>query len=252
MKFLKFHVILSYFYFQITPMKQKLIIALSLTVAISTLSHSLLAQSAAAPTTVAASQNSCTPWSVIMEQDILWRKRVWRDVPVTDKKQKALVASSNKDLSLTDVLLQEAKNGNITLYSAVNDRFTTTLSYTDLTAYINQLPLIRSVQDPTGNTYHECLSSELLNQAIVKFKIKEDWLSVKDSKKITVRILGIAPVVLVTNTDGATSEQPLFWAYYPDNRAILSQYTVPTQNISWDAFFENRKFSSEITKMVER
>ena len=221
-------------------------------VSVFTVSYSVQAQSATTPTTAAASQNSYTPWSTIKESDILWRKRIWRDVPVTDKKQTALVASSNKDLSLTDVLLREAKNGKITLYSPVNDRFTTTLSYADLIAYINQLPLIRSVQGPTGNTYHECLSSELLNQAIVKFKIKEDWLSVKDSKKITVRILGIAPVVMVTNTDGTTSEQPLFWAYYPDNRAILSQFTVPIQNISWDAFFENRKFSSEITKMVER
>ncbi len=232
-------------------MKQKLLAPFLVIIASSALSHSVHAQSATAPTNAAAPQNSYTPWSPIKEQDILWRKRIWRDVPVTDKKQTALVAGDNKDLSLTDVLLHEAKNGNITLYSPVNDRFTTTLSYSDLTANINQLPLTHTVKDPSGNTYHECLTADQLNQAIVRFKIKEDWLSVKDSKKITVRILGIAPVVLVTNTDGTTTEQPLFWAYYPDNRAILSQYTVPTQNISWDSFFENRKFSSEITKMVE-
>ncbi len=226
-------------------MKHKLTVALSLIVAISAQSPSVYAQS------LAASQNSYTPWPKIMEQDILWRKRIWRDVPVTDKKQTALVAGNNKDLSLTDVLLQEAKNGNITLYSPVNDRFTTTLSYTDLITSINQLPLTRTVEDASGDTYHECVSTDRFNVAIVKFKIKEDWLSVKDSKKVTVRILGIAPVVLIAKTDGTTTEQPLFWAYYPYNRAILSQYKVPTQNISWDSFFENRAFSSEITKMVE-
>jgi hypothetical protein len=100
--------------------------------------------------------------------------------------------------------MNEAKNGNITLYSAVNDRFTTKLSYADLTANINQLPLTRTVKDPFGSTYHECISAELLNKAIVKFKIKEDWLQTKDSKKVIVRILGIAPVVLITNTNGTT------------------------------------------------
>ncbi len=226
-------------------MKQKLIIALSLILVISLQSPSVYAQSLAAP------QNSYTPWPKIMEQDILWRKRIWRDVPVTDKKLTALIAGNNKDLSLFDVLIREAKNGNITLYSPVNDRFTTTLSYTDWITSINQLPLTRTVVEASGNTYHECLSTDRINDAIVKFKIKEDWLSVKDSKKVTVRILGIAPVVLIANTDGTTTEQPLFWAYYPDNRAMLCQYKVPTQNISWDSFFENRAFSSEITKMVE-
>lgn len=232
-------------------MKKKLIAAATLIVSFSSISNSVQAQSAAPLSTTASYQTTSTPWPKIMEQDILWRKRVWRDVPVSDKKQTALVQSSNDALSLTDVLMQEAKNGNITLYSPVNDRFTTTLSYPDLTDYINQLPLIRTITDPSGNTYNECLSAERINDAIVKFKVKEDWLIIKDSKKVTVRILGIAPVVLMANTDGTTSEQVLFWAYYPDNRAVLNQYKVPSKDNSWDAFFENREFSSEITKMKE-
>lgn len=232
-------------------MNKRQLASFLLIMASSALSHSVQAQSAAAHTTVDASQNNYTPWSTIKESDILWRKRIWRDVPVTDKKQTALINSSHDALSFTDVLMNEAKNGNIILYSAVNDRFTTTLSYPDLTANINQLPLTRTVVDPSGNTYHECISTGLLNHAIVKFKIKEDWLSVKDSKKVTVRILGIAPVVLVANTDGTTTEQPLFWVYYPDNRAILNQYTVPRQKISWDNFIESRAYSSEITQMKE-
>jgi gliding motility associated protien GldN len=227
-------------------MKLKQLAPCLLIMASTALSPSLQAQS-----TVTSPKNNYTPWSPIKEKDIMWRKRVWRDVPVTDKKQTALITSTDDALSLTDVLMNEAKNGNITLYSAVNDRFTTKLSYADLTANINQLPLTRTVKDPFGSTYHECISAELLNKAIVKFKIKEDWLQTKDSKKVIVRILGIAPVVLITNTNGTTLEQPLFWAYYPDNRAILSQHTVPSQNLSWDSFFENRKFSSEITRMVE-
>jgi hypothetical protein len=227
-------------------MKLKQLAPFLLIMASTALSHGVKAQA-----TVTSPKNNYTPWSPIKEKDIMWRKRVWRDVPVTDKKQTALITSTDDALSLTDVLMNEAKNGNITLYSAVNDRFTTKLSYADLTANINQLPLTRTVKDPFGSTYHECISAELLNKAIVKFKIKEDWLQTKDSKKVIVRILGIAPVVLITNTNVNTLEQPLFWAYYPDNRAILSQHTVPSQNLSWDSFFENRKFSSEITRMAE-
>lgn len=232
-------------------MKCSFLSAAFLFVSVLTMSHSAQAQSVSA-TSATATQKDLAPLPKIMEKDILWHKRIWRNVPVTDKKQTALVIGNNKDLSLTDVLLQEAKNGNITLYSAADDRFTTTISYNELTAFISQLPLTRTNTDQaTGSTYHECLSTEHLNEAIVKFIVKEDWLSLKEDKKVTVRMLGIAPVVLIANNDGTITEQPLFWAYYPDNRVILNQYTVPGQKISWDTFFESRKFSGEITQMKE-
>jgi len=232
-------------------MKCSFLSAAFLFVSVVTMSHSAQAQSVSA-TSATATQKDFAPWPKIMEKDILWHKRIWRDVPVADKKQTALVNNSDNDFSLVDVLLKEAKSGNIKLYSSTTNDFSKETTFEEVKTFISQLPLARTItDDATGSTYHECLSSEHLNEAIVKFVVKEDWLSIKDDKKVTVRILGIAPVVFIANNDGTISEQTLFWAYYPDNRAILNQYTVPGQKISWDTFFESRKFSGEITQMKE-
>jgi gliding motility associated protien GldN len=177
------------------------------------------------------------PWERIMEKDILWKKRVWREVDCNDKKNVPFLkaAASDNGQGLMGVLATGIKSGRVKIYSADDDRFTTELTYEQLLTRLN-------IQ-----------SGDNLQPYAAKYIVKEDWMYVKDTKKIEVRILGLAPVAIVVNKDATKSEKPLFWIYYPDNREFLSQYSTPDAGIAatWDNYFEGHHFGSEIKKVVE-
>ena len=90
---------------------------------------------------------------------------------------------------------------------------------------------------------------------VEKFWIKEDVVFDKESSRMYVRILGIAPLRTIKNTDGSfRAVTPIFWVYYPDLRPTLARYEVynaknmGAQRMTWEELFESRMFSSYITK----
>jgi gliding motility associated protien GldN len=90
---------------------------------------------------------------------------------------------------------------------------------------------------------------------IVKFRLKEEWVFDKESSKMYVRILGIAPVKSFIDeaTGTVLGESPMFWVYYPDLRPVLALYEVYNgknfgAKMSWEELFESRYFTSYIIK----
>jgi len=168
------------------------------------------------------------PWEPIKEKDVLWKKRVWREID--SLQNNALVPQGNR---LINVLIEGINSGKIKAYSANDDRFSKELTKEEFSA-------ILASQSNIGN--------------VNKFSIKEDWIFVKDTGKMYVRILGIAPVQEIPAATGTTpTKQPLFWIYYPKSRDFLAQHQVQGIELSatynWDEFFESRKFSSKIVRV---
>ena len=68
------------------------------------------------------------------------------------------------------------------------------------------------------------------------------------------RILGIAPLKTVNNSDGSFRfVVPLFWVYYPDLRPMLAKFEAYNgknygARMSWEELFESRMFASRIIK----
>jgi gliding motility associated protien GldN len=112
------------------------------------------------------------------------------------------------------------------------------------------------VYDPV--TYEEEVKitrSEINPNDIKRYRVKEIWYFDKETSRMQVRILGIAPIKEYYDEDtGAFKyEAPLFWVYYPESREALSRYTVfnefnDASVITWYDLFEMRKFSSYIYK----
>ena len=62
---------------------------------------------------------------------------------------------------------------------------------------------------------------------IERFWIKEDWVFDKESSRMHVRILGIAPLLTIRNDDESfRAVTPIFWVYYPDLRPMLARFDV--------------------------
>ncbi len=171
------------------------------------------------------------PWPRIMENDIAWKKRVWRDIDARKPENRSFD-------KLTAVLVDGFFKGAYKAYSAATDRFNTELTKEQFISLLTP-------------------GSQGFNPAtITKFRIKEDWLYILSEDRLVVRMVGIAPVREVVGPDGKVTSQPVFWLYYPDTRNFLAQQKVVSKEkpyiLNWDNLMEGRHFKGDIDKVITK
>lgn len=210
-----------------------------------------------------ASLNTSTPahapaWSRIKERDILWKKRVWRDIDVREKGNECFATGKDAGTSgLLAILIAGIEAGGVKAYSPVNDRFTDKLTVAELAAKTAPISSTEQVLEPQTGTEQMVTVVRPFNPNLVsKFRIKEDWLFDDSQCKLVTRIVGLAPLMETVSADGNTvTYEPMFWVYYPDSQEYLSQKAVTLAvggvGATWYDVFENRQFMSRIDKVVD-
>jgi gliding motility associated protien GldN len=201
----------------------------------------------------------------IREDDAVYRQRVWREVDVHEKMNLAFVYKATEDNGnqrFINILLSEIKRGGITAFDAnVDDRFTTPMTFKQiaegLVAKPKTIQVPDMVNDPDGSKglmRDTVIQDEFNPEAVERYQIKEEWVFDKESSRLHVRILGIAPEKTILNPDGSfRAVTPIFWVYYPDLRPMLAKYEAYNgknygARMSWEELFESRMFSSRIIK----
>lgn len=174
-----------------------------------------------------------TPLPIIRAEDVMWHRRIWREIDLTEKINQHLYFYKDNiypQTSLYDILLHYINNGLLTAYATTNDRFTDTLAIDS----VNQL-------------------SPENSKDVVKFWLKEDWIYNSAYSKIEVRIVGICPVKIKKDADGQImGYEQLFWLYFPNIRGVLVNYTAfkeeltNNERVSFDRVFLDRMFNSYI------
>ncbi len=199
------------------------------------------------------------PWSYIRESDILWKKRVWREIDTRQKQNVAFRYAGDEHTGggmFIEILIDAIKKGKIVAYSVFDDRFTTVLTKEQLMEQVAGKRDTVPVFDPiTGEDIMQIRITDFRPETITKYRIKEDWIFDRNLGQMVVRIVGIAPVRDIYGDDGVyRGPQAMFWLYYPDIRGLLANYEVYNPNNemfrpTWDEFFEARQFASRITKV---
>jgi len=204
--------------------------------------------------------NAPIGWQPIREADILWKKRVWREIDTREKQNQAFRYPGDENTGggyFIEILIDAIKKGKIKAYSNFDDRFTTPLTKDQLQELVaGKIDTYRSVSPIDGTEQIRIVHEDFNPDLITKFRIKEDWIFDRNMGKMVVRIIGIAPVKDILGEDGVSvrASQSMFWLYYPDIRNVLAQYEVfnPQNDLArmtWDEFFESRQFSSKIIKV---
>jgi len=198
------------------------------------------------------------PWQYIREEDILWKKRVWREIDTREKQNVGFRYTGDENSGggmFIEILIDAIKRGKIKAYSNFDDRFTQTITKEQLMEQLIQKPDTTIVVDPTtGMEKQVIVNHDFDPSTITKYRIKEDWIFDRNQGQMVVRIVGLAPVKDIIVDGDYRGSQAIFWLYYPDIRGLLAQYEVfnPHNDIhryTWDEFFEGRQFSSKITKV---
>jgi gliding motility associated protien GldN len=201
----------------------------------------------------------------IREDDAVYRQRVWREIDVHEKMNLPFVYKASEDNGnqrFIYILLNGIKAGNITAFDAnVDDRFTTPMTFQQIANGLvgkpKVIPIPDAVNDPDGSkgTMKDTTITEEFNpDAVERYQVKEEWVFDKESSRLHVRILGIAPEKTILNPDGSfRAVLPIFWVYYPEIRPTLAKFEAYNgknfgARMSWEELFESRMFASRIIK----
>jgi gliding motility associated protien GldN len=198
----------------------------------------------------------------LREDDAVYREKVWREIDTREKINLPFRYSASEDngnqrfISILFKAIQDGPdNGGVTVFSPIDDRFTTPMTISDVAEKISggsvKVPIYDSVGNVTG--YKET-TAEVNLDSFYKFRIKEEVIFDKESSRLFWRILGIAPVKNIITSQGVDlGESELFWVYYPDMRPIFSKFEVYNgknfgARMSWEELFESRMFYGRIIK----
>jgi len=201
----------------------------------------------------------------IREDDAVYRQRVWREVDVHEKMNLPFVYKATEDNGnqrFINILLNGIKSQQITAFDAnVDDRFTTPMTFKQIAEGLVGKPKTIQVpnmaEDPDGSKglmRDTLIQDEFNPDAVERYQIKEEWVFDKESSRMHVRILGIAPEKTILAADGSfLAVTPIFWVYYPDLRPMLAKYEAYNGKnfggrMSWEELFESRTFASRIIK----
>lgn len=196
----------------------------------------------------------------IREDDAVFMVRVWREIDAREKMNlgfRYAAVEDNGSQRFISILLKSIKDGDITAFSNTDDRFTTPITADDaMNAFGGGFDTSKVYNDQGDVISYQVRSKSTDPDSIYKFQVKEEWIFDKESSRLFVRIIGIAPVMAFYRSDGVlvpNSERPLWWVYYPDLRPVLAKYDVynPKNSgarMTWEELFESRMFSSYIVK----
>lgn len=197
------------------------------------------------------------PYAALKESDVLFSKRVWREIDLRDKMN--TIFASPKSTLIT-ILTDAIQAGELTAYDAsstkddVNgDEFSAVLKSEEAMARFADSVLVPTFDKDGNQTGTVVKAGEFNPDSIIKFRIKEDWIFDKQRSVFEPRIVGIAPMVRISAAGQAFDEQPAFWIYFPEVRHLLVTKPVVNRSndatgLSYDDIFVKRIFSSYIVK----
>jgi gliding motility associated protien GldN len=202
------------------------------------------------------------PYEHLRWDDALFAEKVWREIDLREKLNMPFryqTEDDNGDQRFISILLKAVRSGEVTAFSANDDRFTTPLDSAGVLAITAGGPpdtvAVRDVNDPNKIVSYRVTQTSFDPNTVMKLRIKEEWVFDREASRMFVRIIGIAPLKTSYLPNGQERGQiPMFWVYYPDLRPTLAKYEVynpknmGTGRMTWEELFESRMFSSYVIK----
>jgi gliding motility associated protien GldN len=198
------------------------------------------------------------PWQGLREDDVMWKKRVWREIDVRQKQNMPFIYPGDENTgggSFIEILIDAVKKGKVMAYSPMDERFTTSFTKDQIMDVLVGKPDTIYIENiETGEREMKISRTEFDPNSITKFRIKEDVIFDRNLGRKVTRIIGLAPLLDKKSSSGEfIGNAPFFWLYYPDIRDVLAQYEVfnPENDVArmtWDDYFEVVSFQATSTK----
>jgi gliding motility associated protien GldN len=199
-----------------------------------------------------------TPYASLREADVVYAKRVWREIDLREKMNQYLASPKAR---LIDVIMQAVEAGELTAYDPNpskddpnGDAFAVPLTPGGAKARLADSAVVDKFDEKGDKIGSSMQAGEFNPDSIVRFRIKEDWVFDKQRSIFEPRIIGIAPLMKLKVAGVEADFQPVFWIYFPEARDILAAKEAVSRNndatgLSFDDVFLKRLFASVIVKV---
>lgn len=190
-------------------------------------------------------------YDFIHEKDVFWERRIWRLIDIREKMNHPFKYEKEPFIA---ILLNHAKAGDITLYHTFDDQFSQAMTPEETKNIGSSVDTIITFDPETFEEIVQVVVNDLNPEDIKKYRVKEVYYFDEETSTMSVRILGIAPIIdRVDDNGNFLNSGPMFWAYYPELREILARHESfnahnDAARMSWEDVFEARMFASYIIK----
>ncbi|MEZ4800728.1 MAG: gliding motility protein GldN [Flavobacteriales bacterium] len=202
------------------------------------------------------------PYPHLRQADVMWERRIWEYIDLRQKMNQPLylpIEEINNRKSLFDVMRKAIlEDYSLTAYglgpTQEDDEFRYPMVAEEVDSVLNPIRLRYVENLDTGEKEPVENVEPIGSDDVVAYKIKEVWLFDKQRSERYVRILGIAPVILVYSDEGEVKgKKDLFWLYFPECRYVFANNEVynlhnESQRMTFDDLFQKRMFSGYIIK----
>ncbi len=198
-----------------------------------------------------------TPYANLREADVVYAKRVWREIDLREKMNQYLGSPRAR---LIDVLMEAVEAGELTAYDPNpskgdpnGDGFAVPLTPGKAKARLADSVVVDKYDAKGEKVGSSMQAGEFNPDSIIRFRIKEDWVFDKQRSVFEPRIIGIAPLMKLKVAGIESDFQPVFWVYFPEARQVLATKEAMSRNndatgLSFDDVFMKRLFTSVIVK----
>ncbi len=199
------------------------------------------------------------PYEHLRWDDALFAEKVWRELDLREKMNQSFryeATDDNGSQLFINMLMKSVTSGEVTAFS--DDRFTTPITPNDVlqatAGRADTVPQydINQIDKVIG---YKVTRTSFDAKSVTKLRIKEEWVFDRESSRMFVRILGIAPLKTEYLPNGQErGSSVLYWVYYPDLRPMLAKAEVYNpknmgqSRMTWEELFESRMFSSYIVR----
>jgi len=202
-------------------------------------------------------QKDPIPLPPIRQADVMWSKRVWREIDFRQKMNQPFyfpVESHNNWRSLVNVLMDGLKERQFRAYEVSNtDELLVPITYNEIIAKQSDTSYVRERRPyPPYEEYDTVIIRQFDPSRVMRLRLKEDWYFDKQRSQLMVRIIAVCPVMMVEK-DGKEFSQPLFWVSYDQARKTFAKAEVfnrfnSAEKRTYDEVFIKRMFDSYIYK----
>lgn len=201
------------------------------------------------------------PYPHLRQADVMWERRIWQYIDLRQKANQPLylpLEEINNRKSLFDVMRHAIlEDFSLTAYglgpTQEDDEFRYPMTASEVDSVLNPVRL-RYVENLDGEKEPVENVEPIGSDDVVAYKVKEVWIFDKQRSERYVRILGIAPVILLYSDEGEVKgKKDLFWLYFPECRYVFANNEVynlhnESQRMTFDDLFQKRMFSGYVVK----
>jgi gliding motility associated protien GldN len=205
------------------------------------------------------SQVQPIPYPYLREADIVWTKRIWRNVDLREKMNQPFYYPEmplNGWHSFAQIIWDGLKEGTITAYNAdEDDQFAIPLTFKEV---LDRVESNDSTLETNPDNEDEKIwvkrKTSFEPTAVKNFLIKEDYYFDRQRSLFEVRILGICLEIPNIVKGIPMGKKRLCWVYFPECRNLFAKNEMfnlkngAAGRMTYDDVFMKRMFSSYIYK----